>query len=290
MTIDSHSLILAAGVGMLSGTDTAIWGMYKDAIHEGFSRGRFARSIVVGAIAGVLMQLVFALPLPGAAALVMLFGLAYAGERAIVEVWKTFVREEDQSKYTIPMRFSIRGVPVESRSVRLLAGGAYSALVLVGALGVARFDAGDSRIDTTIVALLGLAVGLVIAFGGAWKDAPTEGFDSAKFLKSPCLTIAFALLLSRLSSSYLEIVVATVGYERLASETYKTFLFPSRPRGKFAGKPILHPDMLRRRRRFVPAYLVIRAALLMTVAAAFREVSNNRPDRSDRAATPGAGR
>ena len=53
---------------------------------------------------------------------VVLFGLAYALERGVVEVWKTFVREEDQSKYFIAMQFSIRGVPVASRGARLTAG------------------------------------------------------------------------------------------------------------------------------------------------------------------------
>jgi hypothetical protein len=126
MTLDPHStLAIAAGVGALSGTHAAIWGMYKDAIHEGFAMRRFVRSMCVGALAAVAIQAALALPLPQASAVVLLFGLAYGTERGIVEVWKTFIRHEDQSKYTIPMQFSVRAVPVASRRVRLAAGFAY---------------------------------------------------------------------------------------------------------------------------------------------------------------------
>ena len=39
--------------------------------------------------------------------------------------------------------------------------------------------------------------------------------------------------------------VASIGYERATAETYKTFFFPSKPRGKFAGKPVLFPGYAR---------------------------------------------
>jgi hypothetical protein len=286
MTITLQSLATAAAVGALSGTDTAIWGMYKDSIHEGFSAPRFARSVVVGAVVAVIIQVSCALHLPSASAIVLLFGLAYAAERGLVEVWKTFVREEDQSKYTIPMRFSVRGVPVASRAARLAAGGAYSAIVLLAAIGVARLDRSGVERSFVLVGLLGLAVGLIIAFGGAWKDAPTEGFESLKFFRSPCLTIAFTLMLAQLTTSYLEATVAAIGYERAASEMYKTFFFPSRPRGKFAGKPVLYPEMLARRRHFVPAYVAIRALLLAFALAAYQETTSTyQPGRLERERT-----
>jgi hypothetical protein len=126
--LSPQSLAVAALVGLLAGTHAAIWGMYKDAIHEGFALGRFSRSVLVGAACAVIVQAALALPLPGAGALVVLFGLAYAAERGLVEVWKTFVREEDQSKYFIPMQFSLRGVPVAGRGARLAAGAAYVAI------------------------------------------------------------------------------------------------------------------------------------------------------------------
>src|SRR5262245_57717928 len=100
--------LIALLVGSLSGTHAAIWGMYKDSIHEGFEWPRFMRSVVLGAACAGALQFLFAshLPLPTPHALFVLFGLSYGSERALVEIWKTFVRDEDQSKYFIPMQFS----------------------------------------------------------------------------------------------------------------------------------------------------------------------------------------
>lgn len=260
-----HTLV-AAIVGAAAGADASIWGMYKDAAHEGFRWSRFARSITIGAVSAVMLQRRLDLDMLNAGALLVLFGLSYAVERVIVEVWKTFVRVEDQAKYAIPMQFAIGGVPVKSRAVRFAAGIAYVA-VLVGAAVVMAQIIGTGGTWRQAGAV-GFLVGLVIAVGGAWKDAPIEGFEKLKFFRSPALTTAFALLLFPLTSSVLLAAIAAVGYERAASENYKTFCFPSRPRGKFAGKPVTHPDMLRRRHRFVPAYVAIRVALLSLVVLA----------------------
>ena len=270
----TQSLTLASVVGVLSGTHAAIWGMYKDAIHEGFTVRRFARSVIVGGVVAAGIQFLIGLPLPSAAGFLVLFGLAYAAERGIIEVWKTFVREEDQSKYTIPMQLSVHGVPVNHRGVRLAVGAAYVAIVLLCLLAVSRVELGPFGTPTLLrTALVGLTVGGIIAFGGAWKDAPTEGFDALKFFRSPCLTVLVALLLAQLTDSYLHVAVAAIGYERAAAETYKTFCFPSKPRGKFAGKPVLYPDMLSRRQYFVPAYIAIWLVVIATGAVALRAES-----------------
>jgi hypothetical protein len=275
MTITTwHPLAVAAGVGLLAGTHAAIWGMYKDAVHEGFTVARFARSVVVGAAVAVVVQAVFALALPRPAALVVLFGLAYAAERGVVEVWKTFVREEDQSKYHIPMQLSVRGVPVAARRTRLAVGAAYVLAVALCLGGIARLDhLTPSPSPAARFAIAGLCVGAIVAIGGAWKDAPKEGFDALKFLRSPALTVGFALLLSQLTESHLQAAVGALGYERATAETYKTFFFPARPRGKFAGKPIRYPEMLTRRRYFVPLYVAICAAVLASGMLALREVT-----------------
>jgi hypothetical protein len=275
--LTTHSLAIAGAVGLLSGTHAAIWGMYKDAIHEGFAACRFLRSMILGAAVGVVLQAALRLAVPSAAAIVILFGLAYAAERGLVEVWKTFVRDENQGKYFIPMQFSIGGVPVASRRARLAAGAAYVVLVGVCLVLIAQLDRGaDSSLVPARVALVALVAGSIVAFGGAWKDAPKEGFDLLKFFRSPFMVVAFALLVSRLTDSYLYATVAAIGYERGAAETYKTFFFPSKPRGKFAGKPVLYPEMLARRRHFVPAYVVICASVLAVGFLALRNVGGTR--------------
>ena len=114
--------LLAAAVGLIAGIHTATWGMYKDAPHEGFSGRKYARSIVLAAVIAVVIAGAWGLDPRRAADLVVLFGSTYAVERALAEIYKTFLREEDQSKYFIPMQFSVFGQVVRSRSARLLAG------------------------------------------------------------------------------------------------------------------------------------------------------------------------
>lgn len=263
------ALSLAALVGALAGTHAAIWGMYKDALHEGFAPSRFARSIVVGALAGLLVQSVLALVLPAPSALLLLFGVAYATERGAIELWKTFVRVEDQAKYFIPMAFSVRGVPVANRWVRLGAGVAHVAVV-GGALALlARLDRDVvPPLDVARTALAGLGVGTLVALAGAWKDAPKEGFDPLKFLRSPSVTVVAALLLGRFAESYFVVATASIGFERAVVETWKKFADPLHPPGKFAGKPVTHPHMLVVRRRFVPVFVAIWLVVLGSAAAA----------------------
>ena len=263
------SISIAALVGLLSGTHASIWGMYKDAVHEGFALGRFCRSMIVGALCAILIESWLRLPMDDTGALVLLFGLSYAAERGVVEVWKTFVRHEDQAKYFIPMQFSFRDRPVEHRGIRLAAGAAYVGVVALclGAIGLLD-RAGPPRLPT--IPLVGLVVGLIVACGGGWKDAPKEGFDLVKFFRSPMMTVVWALILSRLTDSALLIAVGAIGFERATAETYKTFFFPSRPRGKFSGKPVTHPEMLRRRVYFVPAYVTIWVLVIAAGALALR--------------------
>jgi hypothetical protein len=53
-------------------------------------------------------------------------------------------------------------------------------------------------------------------------------------------------------------------------ETYKTFFFPDKPRGKWTGKPVHFPDMLVTRQRFRTVYFGIWAAVIVAFALAFR--------------------
>jgi hypothetical protein len=116
--------------------------------------------------------------------------------------------------------------------------------------------------------LLGGVGGWVSAFGGAFKDAPIEGFHWLKFFRSPLLAGAWAVAVSQFTGDIVVIAFAALGYTVATTETYKTFFFPSRPRGKFQGKPILYPDLLRFRRRFVPLYAAIWLLILIVLFTA----------------------
>ena len=59
------SLLLEVLVGLAVGCHIATWGMYKDAIHEGFTLGKYTRSILVGVALVTLTVYWIAAPLLG---------------------------------------------------------------------------------------------------------------------------------------------------------------------------------------------------------------------------------
>jgi hypothetical protein len=264
-----NSLLLAALIGTVAGLHAATWGMYKDAPHEGFSGRKYLRSPILGGVIGVLVHASSGMDPGHPATLIVLFGMIYAVERAVAEIYKTFLREEDQSKYFIPMQLHVLGRVVQSRTARLLAGSVYVTLLLGLVLAIRHLDvSGAGREFGWVALLVGSLGGWISAFGGAWKDAPSEGFQLFKFFRSPLLALLFTFGLSHLTESVLATMLAATGFTIATTETYKTFFFPSKPRGKFAGRPVVYPDMLNWRRRFVPLYVAIWIALAGSLTAA----------------------
>ena len=248
-------LLLPMAVGALSGAHASIWGMYKDAPHEGFGWTKLFRSLWIGALVGPIVAWVLSLDPARAGDFVLLWGTGYAAERGVAELYKTFLRAEDQSKYFIPMQFAVVGRPVASPWLRALAGAAYAVGIGGALLAVARLAPPTAGVFTLVA--LGSVGGWISAFGGAWKDAPFEGFETLKFFRSPLLAAGFAALLTRVSDRPLVVLLAALGLTVAATETYKTFFRPSVPRGKFTGKPVLFPEQLIRRNRFVPIFVLI---------------------------------
>ncbi len=263
--------LVSALVGLLAGLHAAVWGMYKDSLHEGFSSRRFVRSPLLGLAIGFLLGVVTGWDPRQPAVLVVAFGTSYALERALAEVYKTFVREEDQSKYAIPMQLSVLGRPVHNRPARLLAGFLY--LIVTGAVIALVHALGRTHAAPALglVLVTGGLGGWISAFGGAWKDAPIEGFQPFKFLRSPAMATGYALVLMHLTAEAALITLAATGLTIATTETWKTFAFPSSPRGKFAGKPVRFPEMRRRRRRVVPLYAAIWLLVLASLGAALAQ-------------------
>lgn len=262
-------LLLALATGMAAGLHSATWGMFKDAPHEGFTWRTYVRSPLLSA--GIALVLAAALELdPGSAGgLAVLFGVTYGLERALVEIYKTFIREADQSKYSIPMQLSVGGKVVESRGLRLLAGAFYLSVGILVLLGLHWLQVrGPSLPDFVVVLLAGSAGGWISAFGGAWKDAPVEGFSILKFFRSPVIAFLYGLFLASLTTSYPLVFLGSIGYTVATIETYKTFFFPHEDRGKFMGKVPRYPEFLRTRLRFVPLYVLIWIAVLAVGVAA----------------------
>jgi hypothetical protein len=164
------------------------------------------------------------------------------------------------------MQFHILGRVVHSRVARAAAGAAAVAVGLCLLIAADAFvDAGRQLPRLLLVGIVGSLGGWYSAVGGASKDAPIEGFETLKFFRSPVVAALFALLLSPFEPDPIVIAFAALGFTIATLETYKTFCFPSKPRGKFAGKLIHHPEMLIRRRLFAPIY----AAIWVTLLASF---------------------
>ena len=254
-------VLLALLTGLAVGFHNATWGMYKDSPHEGFTWRTYFRSVVAGAIYGPLLWTLFQLDLTLFANVFLLFGATYSLERITMEVYKTFIRVEDQSKYFIPMQLSVFGKPVENYGLRLFLGLLYSLAICLIGYGVYLFNqqyqTGAINWSPWLILLPCSVFGWVSAFGGAWKDAPLEGFETFKFFRSPAVAYFYAFIASLFTNNLLIVTMCSIGFTIATIETYKTFFFPSRPRGKFQGKPTLFPEMLQRRKNFIPLYVAI---------------------------------
>jgi hypothetical protein len=229
-------IIVVSALGGLAGLHAATWGARKDGPFEGFRLHRFLRSVWLGGVIATALWLVWGRQ--GAPwDWVLLVGASYALERLATEWWKAIVRENDQSAYAIPMRLACRGKTVDGRLARHTLGAA-----IVGALGACCWVAVwlEHRVGplpTAAVVAIGGAGGWLTALGGAWKDAPIEGFEPLKFWRSPVVASLWAAPLSALTHHWTVLAVSAAGYAVATVETHKTFFSGGRPPGKFAGKP-----------------------------------------------------
>ena len=176
------SLALYAVIGALTGLHASTWGAFKDSPFEGFRLTSFARSIVLGLMAGLLVNLAGAIR-PASGVLVVV-GVCYTAERLVTEWWKTILREDCQAAYAIPMRLAVRGRPVDARLPRYAVGAVIVLGFVVAFLVASRQSVHPPQAWYSAALLVSLG-GWLTAFGGAWKDAPVEGFQVAKFFRSP---------------------------------------------------------------------------------------------------------
>jgi len=261
--------LAAGGLGLLAGLHTSTWGMYKDAPYEGYGRLRYLRSTGLSFLLAFPALYWSGLDVTTASGAVVFWGLVYVLERAVMEYYKTFLREEDQSKYFIPMSFHVGGNVVADRAKRMGIGLLYAGGVAVAVYAVFLAQQAGLQRHLWAILLIGSVGGWISAFGGAWKDAPIEGFELLKFFRSPGLAAFWAFLLSHFTDHLVLITFPALGYTIASTETYKTFFFPSKPRGKFAGKPVAYPEMLTRRKPFVLLFVAIWIVVLALFVRGF---------------------
>ena len=216
-------------VTVLSGLYTSAWGAFKDGPWEGFSRRTFPRSVLFSlAILGLLWAAPWLRGGVGALDLFQVFFLVMGIERLVTEIYKACFRApRDPSRFFIPQQLTWFGRDVRRKAVR----------VVVGVLGCAGLGAVVSlpfevRSLPAFLAV-GFGAGLFVSCGGAYKDAPFEGFQPLKFLRSSLVLSAVSPLLWLLGPTPLGLLLfVNGGVERLLVEYYKSFVLRSVP-GKF---------------------------------------------------------
>jgi hypothetical protein len=231
MTIFLAGLGVSAGAGLY----TSLWGAFKDSPYESFKIRTFFRSIWVSLI--LYTALFYFGPLReelSSLRLAQLFFLIMGVERVVTEMYKCFFRNEDQAKYLIPSRITFFGRHITDGPLRYCVG-----TMIYAATGIILISSKTEVAGYTGFLAIACLTGLMSAVGGAYKDAPFEGFMPLKFLRSPLVMAAtspFFYLLGPAPIGFL--LFMNGGLERFIIEFYKTYIRRWQS-GKF------HPDLRR---------------------------------------------
>jgi hypothetical protein len=230
-------MIRAILAGLLGVTNMIIRWVYGDLAAEKFALHKVLRSLFLGAVWWVTLFLYD----PSLAWWVISMVVIWF-ERLMTEIYKGFFRIENQSKYIIPSHL---GMWVSMRRPLLW--------VIIIALFIWLFLLLDWEVHRLLVSLL---VWLSVAFGGAWKDAPYEGFDYIKFWRSPVVAIVcWYLFFLSFWSTWLNIMILWIaGCERVISECWKKIINGNIP-WKFK-KELISQEWINKRRWLLIPYIV----------------------------------
>ena len=196
--------------------------------------------------------------------LVQMFFLIMGLERFLAEIYKGFFRTEDQQKYFVPSRITFFGRPITSDLVRHSAGVLIVAIVFAFLLVAAPIKSFWGYLVT------GYCTGLLVALGGAYKDAPFEGFKWLKFQRSGVVLAALSPLFYFLGNPEHPVglgflIYMNGGLERFTVEYYKTYIQRNMS-GKFQPNLPRIQRELDTREKFHYAALVIIAGLAVLYA------------------------
>ncbi|MEW6751914.1 MAG: hypothetical protein AB1505_13200 [Candidatus Latescibacterota bacterium] len=212
------------GIVVVSGLYTSLWGAFKDCPFEGYKPATFPRSVYFHVAIFLPLYFVprFAAPFRQLE-LAQIFFLVMGVERFLAEIYKGFFRTEDQAKYFVPSRITFFGRPITSDALRYAAG--VPIIAVVFAVGL---------LQSPVVSPLGFLAtgylgGLVVALGGAYKDAPFEGFKVLKFQRSALVLALLSPLFYFLNDRAHPVPLGFLiymngGLERFVVEYYKTYI------------------------------------------------------------------
>ncbi|MDP6982544.1 MAG: hypothetical protein QGG05_05615 [Candidatus Latescibacteria bacterium] len=218
------SFTIQLAVSAISGLYTSLWGAFKDSPYEGLKPKTFPRSIYFNVV--IFLVLYFVPPFDArvqALSLFQLFFLTMGLERFLAEIYKGFFRTEDQDKYFVPSRITFFGTQVASDLLR------YGTGVVIVAVVFA-----VTWIDVTVESFVAVAItayvtGLLVSLGGAYKDAPFEGFMPLKFQRSGFVLALLSPVFyfsnnpaAPISLGFL--IYMNGGLERFVVEYYKTYI------------------------------------------------------------------
>lgn len=248
-------------VAALSGLYTSLWGAFKDSPYEGFKPKTFGRSVYFNVVIFVVL---YSLPMfhdrVMSLGLFQLFFLTMGLERFLAEIYKGFFRTEDQDKYFVPSRITFFGHHVASDIARYAVG----MLIVTIVFAVVSIDV---AIDQFLwFAVIAYGTGLLVSLGGAYKDAPFEGFKPLKFQRSGVVLAVLSPLFFFLNDAQAPVSIGFLiymngGLERFAVEYYKTYIQRNMS-GKFRPDIERHQHELETREKYHYAALVIMVGLV----------------------------
>jgi hypothetical protein len=244
----------------LSGLYTSLWGAFKDCPYEGFKPKTFPRSIWFSIAIWFFYEMLlpyFGFEVPGLSLIntFQLFFFVMGVERFVAELYKGFFRTEDQSKYFIPSRVTLLGRPVHSELLRRAAG-----VVLVSSTLLVAFLPWKMETYWQFL-IVAYSTGLLVSLGGAYKDAPFEGFMPLKFQRSAVVLAVASPLFYFLGPVSLGVLIfMNGGLERFLVEYYKTYIKRNMS-GKFRPDLKIHEDQKATREKFHLLAWVIIVAL-----------------------------
>lgn len=240
--------------GLAGGLVTASWGAFKDSPYEGFNPVSYVRSILLTATYYLGLSSILQGNNFFSSNFVVLFS-AIALERLTQEYSKAFLRRSQRSSvYKIPQSFHYFGV-VPSYPKRLVIGFALTCL----SIGVMLYLFRQSFSGNEWI-IPGLILAIIPTIGGAWKDAPIEGFEVAKFPRSFIIMFLSSAVLQNYTNNLLILILGSAGLERVIVEFYKTFVVLSTP-GKFHPS-VTHEAWIEKRWVFAASYFAAIALLV----------------------------
>jgi len=197
--------LFAAWLGV---SNMVLWGVYGDVLVEKFDLHKVWRSFSLATIAAIAIYFY-----DSSLNLFLVALSAISLERAITEIYKALICNEDQEKYQIPSDLNLK---LNTKIKWSLAAVLIASLLIFASTFTFQIN----------YYLLILFAGLITALGGMGKDAPYEGFEPLKFWRSPFLALlgGVPILLVVDNPDHKIFLLSVFGLERIFSEFYKKFI------------------------------------------------------------------